>query len=259
MTEITKHTPGSFCWTDLATTDPAAARKFYTELLGITARSGGSEMPYTLLQRNNKDVAGIGELMKEQRDMGVPPHWLSYVCVENADETAKQVQPLGGKVLMNAFDVMNHGRMAVLEDPTGGVFAVWQPKEHIGTHYYGENGTMCWNELMTTNTDVAGRFYTQLFNWKTEIWPGQTPYTLFKVGDKMVGGMMGIAPEMGPMPSHWSVYFAVDDCDAKTKLAEKLGGKVCVPPTDIPDVGRFAVLADPQGGTFSILKPLQQG
>jgi predicted enzyme related to lactoylglutathione lyase len=253
--EMKQYTPGTFCWTDLATTNTGAAKKFYSELLGIGLKESEASMPYTLLQVKGKDVAGIGELMKEQKEHGVPPHWLSYVSVANADETAKKAASLGGKILMGAFDVMNHGRMAVIQDPTSAVFALWQPKEHIGANYVAEPGAFCWNELMTTNTDAAGGFYTKLFGWTTKVMPmGPMQYTVFENGGKPNAGMMAITPDMGPVPPNWMVYFAVDDCDARAKLAEKLGAKNLVPPTDIPDTGRFAAFKDPQGAAFAIIK-----
>lgn len=254
--EMTAYSPGTFCWTDLATTDPGAAKKFYSELLGVTVKEAEGGVPYTLLQLKGKDVAGLSELMKEQKEQGIPPHWLSYVSVSNADEAAEKAKSLGGKILMKAFDVMTIGRMAVLQDPTGAVFAVWQPKEHIGARYFGEPGSLCWNELMTTNTDAAGSFYTQLFNWTAEttpMGPGMV-YTVFKRSNQPLAGMMAITKDMGPVPPNWMVYFAVDDCDQRAKLAEKLGAKTLVPPTDIPNTGRFATFMDPQGAAFAIIK-----
>jgi predicted enzyme related to lactoylglutathione lyase len=251
--EVTQHSPGAFCWTDLAAADPAAAKKFYTALFGIEAED--TPMSYTLLKLKGKDVAGIGGLQKEQIEQGVPPHWLSYVCVTNADETAKKAASLGAKVFVPAFDVMNHGRMAVLQDPTGAVFAVWEPKEHIGSRFINEHGSPCWNELMTSNIDVAGRFYTQLFGWSTKVMEmGPTQYTVFELNGKPAGGMMAIAPEMGPVPPNWGIYFAVDDCDARAKKATELGAKTIVAPQDIPGTGRFSILADPQGAVFAIIK-----
>lgn len=256
MTEITRHEPGTFCWMDLSTTDPEGAKKFYSQLF----QWGMSDVPvegmtYTLIQKNGKDLGGLAPQMKEQKDMGVPPHWMTYVAVNSASEAADRAASLGGKVLMGAFDVMEHGRMAVIQDPTGAVFAVWEAKNHCGSSYVNEPGTLCWNELMTGNTDVAGRFYTQLFNWKSEsmpMGPGRT-YTLFKNGEPSVAGMMAIAPEMGPVPPHWMPYFMVENTDTKVAEAQKIGAKVLVPPMDVPNVGRFATLMDPQGAAFSVI------
>jgi predicted enzyme related to lactoylglutathione lyase len=256
MTEVTRHAPGSFCWLDLSTTDPEGARKFYSQLFNWgMADVPVQDMKYTLIQLKGKDIGGLAAQMKEQRDMGVPPNWTSYVSVTSASQAAEKAASLGGKVLVPAFDVMDHGRMAVIQDPTGAVFAVWEPKSHIGASFVNEPGALCWNELMTTNTDVAGRFYTQLFGWKSEsmpMGPGQT-YTLFKNGDVSTAGMMAISPEMGPVPPNWMPYFMVENTDAKVAEAKKLGGQSHVPPTDVPNVGRFSILMDPQGAAFAVI------
>jgi len=255
MTDVTRHAPGTFCWIDLATTDPAAAKTFYSQLLGWTHTDVPTgDTTYSLLHVRGKDIGGLSGLMKEQQERGVPPHWTSYVCVTSAADATAKAKSLGGKAIMEAFDVMEHGRMAVLQDPTGGIFAVWEPKQHIGAGVLNEPGALCWNELMTTNTDVAGRFYTQLFNWKSESMQGTIPYTMFKLGDQPVGGMTSITPEMGPIPPNWMVYFAVNDCDKVAAEAKRLGAAVHVPPKDIPNMGRFSVLQDPQGAAFAIFQ-----
>ncbi len=116
-------------------------------------------------------------------------------------------------------------------------------------------GTFCWNELASKDASTSGKFYTELFGWKSVETPiGDTTYTLFKIGDKDVGGMCQMTAEWGEMPSHWMSYVAVDDVDALASRVENLGGKVCVPPTDIPTVGRFSVIQDPTGATLSIIK-----
>jgi uncharacterized protein len=257
MTEITRNEPGSFCWLDLSTTDPEGAKKFYSQLFnwGMNDLTFDEGMTYTLLQLKGKDIGGLAPQMKEQRDMGVPPNWLSYVAVTSAGDAAEKASRLGGKILMGPMDVMDKGRMAVLQDPTGAVFAVWEAKSHIGLHFYGEPNALCWNEVMTSNTDVAGQFYTQLFGWKTEIMDmgGGSKYTIFKNGQASVGGMMGITPQMGPIPPHWLPYFFVENTDNNVAQAKKLGGNVMMPPTDIPNIGRFSIMTDPQGAAFAVI------
>jgi predicted enzyme related to lactoylglutathione lyase len=113
----------------------------------------------------------------------------------------------------------------------------------------------CWNELMTNNVAACKKFYTQLFGWRAEDVPmGPMTYTMFKKGDKSVGGMMALTPDMGPTPPHWMYYVAVENCDAAAKRVAELGGKICVPPTDIPNIGRFAVAMDPSGAAFAFIK-----
>ena len=145
--------------------------------------------------------------------------------------------------------------MAVVQDPTGAVFALWQAKEHKGAGIYNGPGLFCWNELGTTDTQKAGEFYSNVFGWTREGFSASPiEYTMFKNGDRGAGGMYKITPEMGPIPPHWLVYFAVDDCDAKVQKATELGARVMKPADDIPSVGRFAILLDPQGAAFAIIK-----
>jgi uncharacterized protein len=143
----------------------------------------------------------------------------------------------------------------VIQDPTGAVFAVWQPMEHRGSGIYNVPNSLCWNELGTTDTQKAGEFYSNVFGWsKQDFSESPVEYTMFQNGDRAAGGMFKITPEMGPIPPHWLVYFAVDDCDAKAQRASELGAKIMRPAEDIPGIGRFALLIDPQGAAFAIIK-----
>ena len=189
--------------------------------------------------------------------MGLPPHWNNYVSVTNADESAKKAQELGGKLLVPPFDVMEHGRMAVLQDPTGAVFQVWQPKRSIGAKIVNEPGALCWTELTTTDTKAAEAFYTQLFGWTPKHNAPGAPmeYTEFSVAGTPSIGMMPKPADMpAHIPSYWMPYFQVDDADASAAKAKALGGNVMVPPTDIPKTGRFAIVNDPQGAMFAVFK-----
>jgi predicted enzyme related to lactoylglutathione lyase len=144
--------------------------------------------------------------------------------------------------------------MAVVQDPTGAVFALWQPGTESGAGVQGVLNSVCWNELGTTDTEKSGEFYSNLFGWTREPFSDSpVEYTMFKNGDRGAAGMYKITPEMG-FPSHWLIYFAVDDCDAKVQRATELGGSVMTPPDDIPGVGRFAILKDPQSAPFAIIK-----
>jgi predicted enzyme related to lactoylglutathione lyase len=149
---------------------------------------------------------------------------------------------------------MEHGRMAVIADPTGATFCIWQPKQHKGVGVKGETNSLCWNELLTNDTEKAKDFYTKLLGWNSKTDTGEMAYTEWINGEDHIGGMMQIQPQMGPIPPNWGIYIAVADCDATAAKATSLGGRQYVPPTDIPNVGRFAVLSDPQGGVFNIIK-----
>ena len=256
MTEMNAYMPGTFCWVELGTTDAKAAKKFYTGLFGweIVDTPVGPDFIYTMLQVEGKDVAALYEQGEPERSQGVPPHWSSYVSVASADESAAKAKSLGGTVLAEPFDVMDAGRMAIVQDPTGAVVGLWQPRQHIGARLVNQPNTVCWNELSTNDQQKAGEFYTKLFDWQSQVQDtGGTPYTLFMDGGQKAG-MMQMTEEWGNMPPHWMVYFAVANCDASAEKAKELGGQVVVPPTDIAEVGRFAMVQDPQGVVFGILK-----
>jgi predicted enzyme related to lactoylglutathione lyase len=257
MTIVTTHAPGTFCWADLGTPDAAAAKRFYTGLFGWKYEDMpmGEGADYTMFEVGGNWVAALYPQDPQQQSQGVPPHWLSYVAVESADRTSERTRGLGGTVLMDPFDVFEVGRMAVIQDPTGAVVALWEARTHPGAGLVGEPNSLCWTELNTGDPERAAAFYTGLLGWETEKQPmGDFVYTYFKQGERRNGGMMQLTAEMGPIPPHWAVYFAVDDCDGRAARATGLGGKVLVPPTDVPDVGRFAVLQDPQGAAFAIVK-----
>ena len=259
MPEVKSHDPGSFSWAELATSDANGAKKFYTSLFGWAVEDNkfgeGQDDVYSRLQKSGKDVGALYPMRADQRQQGVPPNWLPYVTVAKADDAVTRAKSLGGNILAGPFDVMTYGRMAVLQDPTGATLAVWEPREHIGAQRVNEDGAFCWMELLTRDPARAGKFYSDLFGWTTKSSSFDANYTEFWRGEAPIGGMMKITPEMGQMPSNWTVYWMVSDVDASAAKAKSLGAKVMVGPQDIPTVGRFAALADPQGAFFSIFKP----
>ncbi len=258
MTTTTQHAAGTFCWPELATTDQAGARTFYAGLFAWMPRETpiGESETYTILENAGRDASALYTMRAEQRKMGIPPHWLSYVAVESADDMAKRAALLGAKVIMEPFDVMEIGRMAILLDPLGAMFALWQPKTHKGVGVLDEPGSLSWTELMTTDPARARSFYSGLFGWTAdEMTMGPSVYTIYKNNGRPAGGMMTITPDMGPVPPNWLPYFAVAATDGSVARAIMAGGKVSVPPTTVPGVGRFAVLIDPQGAHFGVIGP----
>jgi len=260
--EVSKHTPGTFCWVELGTTDQNAAKKFYSELFGwgINDVPMGPDSFYTMFQLNGKDVGAAYQLMQDQIAQGIPPHWLSYVAVESADDTGKAITAAGGNVLKEPFDVFDVGRMAVSQDPTGAIFAIWQPGTHIGVRVKREDNALCWNELATRDVGAAKKFYSAVFGWDLQTKGDYgMQYTEGYVNGpagapEAICGMMEMTEEMEGIPPNWMVYYATADCDATAAKAESLGARIHVPPTDIPHVGRFSVIQDPQGAVFSIIK-----
>jgi uncharacterized protein len=260
MADIDSLPPGSFCWPELATTDQKSAVMFYRELFGWEGNDQpiGPDDMYSMFKLRGREAAAAYTMRADERQMGIPPHWNTYISVKNADDAAKKAQQLGGKVIAPAFDVMDAGRMAVLQDPTGAIFEVWQAKRHVGTRVQGEAGALCWTELATRDTKAAEAFYTQLFGWsaKTGSADSPMPYTEFSLGGRGIGGMMPMPPMVpAQVPAYWMPYFQVDDVDAVLANAANRGASTVVPASEIPKTGRFAVIADPQGAIFAVFTP----
>jgi predicted enzyme related to lactoylglutathione lyase len=248
MPVIEKYDHGMFCWIELATNDAAGAKSFYASVFGWKI----NDMPipdgsvYTMLQVDGHDLGALYE-NKEH-----PPAWNSYVNVTSVDESAQKAQESGAKVVAQPFDVMDVGRMAIINDPQGASLCLWQPGKHIGATIRGESNTLCWNELMTPDIEGAREFYKSLFGWSLKVSP---EYTEIDLGSTGIGGMMHITPDMQGMPTAWTPYICVADADATVEKIKSSGGKIHMGPHEIPNVGRFAVCADPQGAMFNIIKP----
>ncbi|MBV9100580.1 MAG: VOC family protein [Candidatus Dormibacteraeota bacterium] len=252
---ITTNKPG---WLDLSSADAAASREFYSKLFGWSAEVSDDPQygGYAMFKLGGKEVGGVGPRQNDQQ----PTAWTVYVLVENADATAEKAQQAGGQVFAPPFDVGTQGRMAIIADPSGAVFGIWQAGEHSGWEIEGDTGAVCWVELTSRNLDAAKRFYTDVFGWtatKSEI-ASDMEYWTFSLseGQSFAGGLQ--APEQMPaeVPSYWQPYIAVDNADATAAKAKELGATVMVEPADIPNTGRFAVIGDPLGGVFGILQPL---
>jgi len=257
MPEKTTHAPGTFCWVDLGTPDQDAAGEFYGALFGWTLKedenaeqTGG----YRTAQLDGKAVGGVMKLMME----GQPPAWLNYVCVEDADATVARAREAGAQVFAEPMSVLDYGRMAVLADPTGAAFGIWQPGVHTGAGVVSEPNAMSWSELGTRDPETAKRFYADVFGWSYEDkeYEGTGTYTAIVLGEETVGGLLDITDRVpAEVPAHWLVYFAVEDADATIAIAKERGGEVPSGPFDIPEVGRIAVLKDPWGAFFAVIQP----
>jgi predicted enzyme related to lactoylglutathione lyase len=272
MPERDGYIPGVPCWIDSSQPDPEAALPFYRGLFGWEFENvmpEGSEGVYFIARIRGGDVAALGSIPE-----GAPPMatWNTYVWVDSADETATKARQAGGGVVMEPFDVMNAGRMAVLTDPEGAVFFLWQAKDHKGAKVVNEHGSLNFNGLATRDPKGAEAFYGAVFGWKTLRLPAGVMWTLPGYGDHLeertpglrkqqaeMGGPEGfidvvatinpIADHDSEAPAHWSVTFAVDDAEAAAAKARELGGEVVAGPFDAP-WARLAVITDPQGATF---------
>jgi predicted enzyme related to lactoylglutathione lyase len=255
MAERTAYAPGIPCWVDLQTSDQAAAKRFYTALFGwgYDEQPMGDDAVYAMSTIRGKHAAAIAPLPPQQ---GIPPHWNTYVASADVDATTDRVSGAGGSVVMPPMDVMDAGRMAVIQDPTGAMICAWQAKNNIGSQVVNEAGAFTWSELSTSDVDKATAFYGKVFDWKTQRPFEGTDYTVLQNDDRAIGGAM--KSPMEGMPSFWLVYFDVDDTDATVKTARDNGASIMVEPTDIPEVGRFAVITDPQGASFGVIKSIER-
>jgi predicted enzyme related to lactoylglutathione lyase len=252
MGQRESHPPGTFSWTDLSTTDQDAAKAFYGELFGWEAADMpiGDGSVYSMMRLDGRNVAAISSQPSAQREAGVPPLWNSYVTVESADAAAERAKELGGAVHAGPFDVLDAGRMAVVQDPQGAFFMIWEPRGHVGAGLVNAPGALSWNELSAPDIDAAAAFYGNLFGWTASQMEGSPePYLVIKNGDRSNGGMRPPAAP-GP-PPHWLVYFGIAGLDDALEFVAKLGGQVHAGPIDI-GVARIAVVADPQGATFAL-------
>jgi predicted enzyme related to lactoylglutathione lyase len=257
MPTRTSYAQGTPNWVDLQTTDQNAAKVFYTGLFGWTYDD--QPMPqgpvYSMAMLGGNSVAAIAPQSPEMAAAGAPPMWNTYLAVDSVDDAVTKVEAAGGKVAMAPFDIMDAGRMAFVIDPAGAAVALWQANEHIGATLVNEPGTVTWNELITADPSVAA-FYQRVLGLTTSTMNmGAGDYTLFEVGGQMVGGTT--PPQMPGVPNHWHVYFAVGDADATAAKATELGGSIVAEPFDTP-AGRIAVVSDPQGAVFSVIRPTPQ-
>jgi len=246
-------TPGVPCWVDLGTADLGDAIRFYTELFGWEAEVSGEEYGgYTTFRLDGRATAGAGPLFGE----GQPTAWSTYIATDDADEIAARVEAAGGKVLVAPFDVMYQGRMAAFLDQAGAPFSVWQAGTMRGADIFDVPGALTWNELITRDVEGSAVFYGAVFGWVArESSMNGMDYIVWEHEGRPMAGLQPMDGDEWPddLPPHWMPYFAVADCDDSAAYAQSQGGRIVQPPTTLP-IGRYAVLDDPQGGTFSILQ-----
>lgn len=248
--------PGHFSWVDLITTDLDAGAAFYADLLGLDAEpSPMSHGTYVMLKKDGREVAGAIAIPPGSAGE-FPPAWVSYVLVEDVDQATARCTELGGTTLTTR-EIEGAGRMAMIQDPSGGAVGLWEAGAFTGAGLFNEPGTLTWNELVTRDMDACRAFYGELLGWQWEemTMHDGSHYSVCTVGERANGGAMEMTaawPEH--TPSHWAVYFAAGDVDASAGRVGELGGQVLKGPWDVPEVGRLAVCQDPQGAVFTLFR-----
>ena len=226
--------------------------------MGEEGDENGDVMVYSLSVKDGSYTSAITTQQGQEKEMGVPPHWNVYLTVGDVDAVTASVAVHGGSVLADPFDVFDFGRMSVINDPTGAMLALWQPLNHIGAGVKYEPGSLEWCELLTLDTDTAVEFYSKLLGVEVMLrgMPDGTDYTVMHTEDVPAFGIMAMPDNLREMqmPSHWSIYFNVDDVDDATRQATANGAQIALAPTDVQDTARIAVLLDPQGAAFGLMK-----
>ncbi|KFE71405.1 VOC family protein [Hyalangium minutum] len=245
---------GRFDWFDLMTPDVAAARSFYTAVIGWKTTKW-EQADYEMWTVGNETIGGMMALPAEETKRGTPPHWLAHIETDDVDATVKKAQELGGKVLRPGTDIPTVGRFAILADPQGAIFGVFRPQEPMNDAPR-KPGYFTWHELNTTDYQGAWKFYSELFGWKhtrsMDMGPEMGAYWMFGYdAQTSLGGMSNVAVQM-KVPAHWLYYVSVEDLDAALARVKQLGGQILNGPMEVPGGDRIAQCMDPQGGMFAL-------
>ncbi len=249
---------GRFVWYELMTTDPDSAKGFYQNVVGwgTAPFEGGPEgmPPYTMWLNGETPLGGLMELPEEAQKQGAPPHWLAYIATPDVEKTIDRATSLGASIVMPIMEIEDVGRMAILKDPQGAMFAAYTPS---GSPPAGdgppETGGISWHELATTDWKAADKFYGDLFGWNDagDMDMGEAgTYHMFGKGETPYGGMFNKPPEM-PAPPHWLLYAKVSDLGQAIDKVRKGGGQILNGPMDVPG-GEVVQCLDPQGAMFAL-------
>lgn len=248
---------GVFCWVELATSDLPGAKEFYGKLFQWSFQDFPADngSPYTMALKNDRSVCGLFPMTEAMIGQNLPPHWETYINVTDLGAAIEAWQQQGGTVLQPPFTVMEYGRMAVVQDPTGAVVSLWEAHSHIGAGVVNEVNTFCWTELQTRGAEQAAAFYRSVFGWEVDIDEKPPYYVTCKVQGHPSCGMfdmdkVNLPPEV---PTNWSVYFHVENLDTAIGIVNNSGGKTLMGPIPI-EPGRFATVADPQGAVLALIE-----
>jgi len=255
MSVATSTLLGRPLWYELMTTDMKAAESFYRNVVGWkTSPFEGAGQPYTLFNRSG-DV-GVAGVMTKPAEVKAPPFWAMYIGVPTLEETATQIERLGGKAHTEVISVPNVGRLQMMMDPQGAAFYIYEPtSSDQRPEAAPEVGEVSWHELMTTDWPAAMKFYQQVFNWQPSEAMDMGPmgtYQMFNRPHGMIGGMMNKPPEMANVPPNWQIYFRVPDVDAAAERIKASGGQILNGPMEVPGGDRVLNAMDPQGAAFGL-------
>ncbi len=260
MPKVESYKQGTPSWIDLSTTDHEGAKSFYASLFGWQYQDNGvgNGQYYSMAQIDGYAAGAIATQHPEEAQLGIPPHWNVYITVDDVDEVAERVPELGGNVLVAPMDVFDAGRMTVVQDLVGAIVMFWQPMEHIGAEVRDEHGALTWTLMLTTDKDAAASFYSDLLNIEVaqdamSSPDGGTVHQLLVVGQP-VASIMNMPQQLVDMgvPSHWEVYFGVDDAQAVCDAAAANGGQVYMGPAEMGPMGTIGYMQDPQGAQFGV-------
>jgi predicted enzyme related to lactoylglutathione lyase len=245
---------GRFAWYELMTTDMAAAKAFYAEVVGWGAQEASTpDLAYTLLTAGKAPVGGLMELPADARKMGATPRWMGYVGVDDVDASADRIKRLGGAVYVPPTDT-NIGRISVVADPQSATLALvkgLKPRRRQPADL-GKSGSVGWHELLAADWNKAFAFYGELFGWQkayADVAPTET-YQMFSAGGETIGGMFTKRP-LDPIP-FWLFYFNIGDIDAAAERVKAGGGRIYEGPLELPSGTWIARCSDPQGAAFAL-------
>jgi predicted enzyme related to lactoylglutathione lyase len=254
MFTVTKYPHGTFGWADCTSTDASKAKPFYEGLMGWRSNDLpiGGGMVYTMFEQDGHSVTAISQMDPAQQAQGMPSHWNTYINVDDVDAVTGRVAQAGGTVLVEPMDVLDSGRMSVVQDPTGAAVGLWQARNHIGAGLVNTPGAMTWNELATRDAAAAKAFFGTLLGWTYEKMADMDYHIIHNKG-RMNGGIMQMTDAWGDLPPHWMVYFSVKDIDEAAARVRALGGIVHVEKSDT-GTGSFLVMSDPAGAVCSLIQ-----
>ncbi len=259
MPLISSYSHGQFCWAELVAKDMPSAILFYNNVMNWKTTdlnaSCDDSMPHVQFESLGQPVAGLIQMNESLREAGLPSVWNSYVCVDDLEFSLDKAVQLGGRITCPATSAGEHGLIGFVQDPTGGIIGLWQKGTHGGESLRGDINAVCWNELASRNSIAACEFYSALFGWTFRDNPmAPAPYFIIQSADgEEIGGIMQMTDDWGDMPSHWTIYFNVEEVDATAAKVQEMDGALVIAPFDTP-VGRIAVMADNQAAAFNVIR-----